>query len=480
MLPKGCVVQGYRKLFSPEAVRAYRHYGFVLVENFLPSDTVEQLTSLCNAAARRRGEAIFPGIDPQHQNGASVGLQAAMQPKPRPGEVEMKASPTQTTRPSVTTELGFGSGAFPADAVQAAADADRQRSFESRTKKVHLTLRNQRAVDRAFHRLRKIRARYNAYKSVPNYADPEEEESGRMSEERIKELREKITYDDLKKGFQTYRDSGRLEREIRRDHHVDDAMRFMQGWPRVWCWLWQSDPELKALALSAEGAVGRRVGEAAGQLSGEVLLRVFCDNAVQDTALTNAAPLGFPGLGLNFAHPQSLSVQLGLSAAAPSTTTSQGGPARAALATQVVMPGSHHVVRRISSDGADTDRFVSGGIFDIGSVVRRVPELAHLPLVDVPPLNPGAALFLNNYLVMGCHPTLSGLAQEAVSTVVATPHRQLATYGLSLIPDRCVFDGRRNSWASRDSHGPLYAYKAGDLLTDDAKFPVVHRALDIE
>ncbi|KPI87207.1 hypothetical protein ABL78_3723 [Leptomonas seymouri] len=473
MLPKGCALKSYRDLLTPAAVRAYRHYGCVLVENFLLPDSLESLSALCNDVARRRGSAVFPGIDPQHQNGASYGLQASMHPKSKPGATEVTASPPQGASSPVLTELGFGSGSFPADVVRRAEETDRLRAFDSRAMKVHLKLKNQRAVDRAFNRLTKIRDRYNEYKGIRQYVRREEELSGALSDDRIEEIRAKVTYDDLKKGFQTYRDSGMLEKDIRRDHHVGDALRFMQGWPRTWCWLWQSSPELKALALSTEGAVGRRVGEAAGQLSGEVLLRVYCDSAVQDSPLTNAVPLGFSGMGANFAHPQALCVQLGLAAPQDSATP-------AAVGTQVVMPGSHHVIRRISRDGAETDRFISGGIFDVGSVVRRLPELAHLPLVELPPLTPGSALFFNNFLVMGTQPTLVGLAQQTAQTAAETPFEGVTSYALSLMPDRCVFDGQRNSWASRDTHGPLYSCKAGDLLTDDAKFPVVYRALDIE
>ncbi|KPA76560.1 hypothetical protein ABB37_07847 [Leptomonas pyrrhocoris] len=472
MIPKGCVVEGYRDLFTPAAVRAYRHYGFVLVENFLPLDSLRQLSSLCNDVARRRGEAVFPGIDPEHQRGASFGFRATAQPTPQPGAAETAASQSPSAR--VTTELGFGSGPIPADLEQKAAKADRQRTFDSRTVKVHVKLKNQRAVDRAFSRLTRMRNLYNTYRDIHQHVGREEELSGELSEERISEVRDKVTYDDLRKSFRTYRDSGKLEAELRRDHHVNEVMRFMQNWPRTWCLLSQSSPELKALALSMEGAVGKRVGEAAGQLSGEVLLRVYIDSAVQDSPLTNAMPLGFAGLGTNFAHPQALSVQLGLAAPASATTTG------AATATQAVMPGSHHVIRRIAHDGRELGRFLSGGIFDHGSVVRHLPELAHLPVAEVPPLAPGAALFLNNYVVTGMQPTLEGAAQQAARTVAMTPFAQVTNYTLALMPDRCVFDGQRNSWVSRDTHGPLYTCKAGDLLTDNAKFPVIHRALDIE
>lgn len=233
------------------------------------------------------------------------------------------------------------------------------------------------------------------------------------------------------------------------------------------------------MALTADGVVGHRVGAAAGHLSGEVILRVYGDSAVQDAPLMNAVPLGFSGLGLNFAHPQALSAQLAL-AASDNSSGDTSTLNKATLATQVLVPGSHHVLRQLSRDGREMDRFVTGGIFDVGSVVRRLPELRHLPLVEVPPLAPGAALFFNHYLLVGWQPTLHGAAQQAATTVASSPVGQVSTYALTLMPDRCVFDGQRNSWASRDTHGPLYTYKAGDMLTDDAKFPVIHRALDIE
>ncbi|CAM45577.1 conserved hypothetical protein [Leishmania braziliensis MHOM/BR/75/M2904] len=473
MIPKGCVVQGFREVFSPDSVRAYRHYGFLVVESFLPPSLAHQLTTTCNTAVRQRGDNIFPGLDAQHRQGATVSLASKLSPLQTPGgAADTGTKPLDPATPLLasSTSLGFGNAPLPPDLQKELETAERDRHVETRLKKVRITLKGQRAVDRAYRRLTKARARYNAYRRIREYVTPEEEMAGDMSEERIQELQSKYTYEDFQRSFQHYRDSGLMEKEIRRDNHINDAMTFMQDWPRTWCWLWHTSPKLKALAVSAEGAVAQLVGEAAGCLAGEVVLRVYSDNATEATSLSNAAPLGFAGAATNFAHPHALCAQLGLEQ--PNSTHSG--------ATTVVVPGSHHVVRRISLDGRELDRFQSSGIFDVGSMVRGLPEVSHLPVIALPPLSPGAALFFNNYLLMGTQENLFGAAQNVTGTVGTGPVAHVINYALSLIPDRCVFDGKANSWASRDSHGPLYSYKRGQLLTDDAVFPVIHRALDIE
>ncbi|KAG5509501.1 hypothetical protein JKF63_06206 [Porcisia hertigi] len=473
MIPKGCVVRGFREVFSPDSVRAYREYGFLVVESFLPTALVHQLTTACNTAVRQRGDNIFPGLDAQHRHGATLSLNSKLNPLHAPcnaADVDTTKVDPATPPVASSTSLGFGNAPLPPDLQKELETAERDRHVEARVKKMHITLKDQRAVDRAYRRLARARARYNSYRRVREYVTPEEEMAGDMTEERIQELQSKYTYEDFQRSFQHYRDSGLLEKEIRRDNHINDAMAFMQGWPRTWCWLWHTSPELKALAVTAAGAVGQRVGEAAGYLAGEVVLRVYSDNATEATTLSNATPLGFSGAATNFAHPQALCAQLGLE----QTDSTESG------AAIVLVPGSHHVVRRISLDGRELDRFQSGGIFDAGAMVRGLPEVNHLPVVELPPLPPGAALFLNNYLLMGTQANLLGAAQKSTGTVATGPFAYAVNYALSLIPDRCAFDGERNSWASRDSHGPLFSYKRGQLLTDDATFPVIHRALDIE
>ncbi|KAG5483977.1 hypothetical protein LSCM1_05827 [Leishmania martiniquensis] len=467
MIPKGCVVHGFRAVFSPLSVRAYRHYGFLVVEDFLPAPLARQLTATCNAAVQQRGDDIFPGLDAQHRQGATLSLNSKLNPLEAPGGAADTGAPSP---PASSTSLGFGEAPLPPDLQRELEASERHRHVETRTKKLYLTLKSQRAVDRAYRRLTKARKRYNAYRRLRSYVTPEEEMAGDMTEERIRELQSKYTYEDFQHSFQHYRDSGLMENEIRRDHHINDAMAFMQGWPRTWCWLWYTSPELKALAVSVTGAVGQLVGEASGYLAGEVVLRVYSDSATEATPLSNATPLGFTGSTTNFAHAHALCAQLGLE---------QPNPTQSGAAT-VVVPGSHHVVRSLSLDGTELDRFQYGGIFDAGSMVRGLPEVSHLPVVELPPLAPGAALFFNNYLLMGTQANLTGAGRDAAGSAARGPATHMMNYALSLIPDRCVFDGKLNSWASRDSHGPLYSWKRGQLLTDDAAFPVIHRALDVE
>ncbi|GET86859.1 hypothetical protein, conserved [Leishmania tarentolae] len=473
MLPKGCVVQGFREVFAPGSVRAYRHYGFLVVEDFLPASLLHQLSTMCNTAVRQRGENIFPGLDAKHRLGATVAPNYKLNPLKTPGGgADTGTKPVGSATVPLTSSKPLGSsGASLRPELQRqrkAAEGDPQ--VGTRAKTMHPTLKDQRKVDRVYRRLIKARGGSNAYRRVCEYVSAEEEMAVNMTEERVQELQSKYTYEDFQSNLQHSKDSGPLEKGFQCGHHVKDAMIFMQDWPRTWCWLWRTLPELKALAVSAEGAVGQLVGEAAGYLAGEVVLRVYSDSATEATSLSNATPMGFASVATNFAHPHALSVQLGLE---QSTATHSD-------AATIVLPGSHHIVWRISLAGKEIDRFHSGGIFDVGSIVRALPEVHHLPVIALPPLNPGAALFFNNYLLMGAQANLCGAAQNAARIVAAGPVTHASNYVLSLIPDRCVFDGRRNSWASRDSHGPLYSYKSGQLLTDDAAFPVIHRALDIE
>ncbi|CAG9570885.1 conserved hypothetical protein [Leishmania major strain Friedlin] len=473
MIPKGCVVQGFREVFAPVSVRAYRHYGFLVAENFLPASLAHQLTTMCNTVVRQRGDNIFPGLDAQHRLGATVAPNSKLKPLKTPdGAPDTGAKPLHPATPPLasSTSLGFGNAPLRPDRQKEHEAAERDRHAGTRARKIQIMLRGRRAVDRVYRRLTKARERYSAHRRVGGYVTAEEEMAGNMTEERIQELQSKYTYEDFQRSLQHSRDSGLLETGFHRDHHINDAMTFMQDWPRTWCWLWRTSPELKALAVSAEGAVGQLVGEAAGYLAGEVVLRVYSDSATEATSLSNATPMGFAGVATNFAHPHALSAQLGLER--PNSTHSD--------AATMVMPGSHHIVWRISLDGKELDRFQPGGIFDVGSMVRALPEVSHLPVIALPPLSPGAVLFFNNYLLMGTQANLYGAAQNATGTVAAGPVAHATSYALSLIPDRCVFDGKRNSWASRDSHGPLYSYRRGQLLTDDAAFPVIHRALDIE
>ncbi|KAK7197838.1 hypothetical protein NESM_000737200 [Novymonas esmeraldas] len=486
MLPKGCVVREFSDVFSPAAVRAYRHHGFLVVERFLPAAATRALTAACNAAVRQRGSEIFPGMDEQHRLGATTKLHATMNPLPNPAAAATVAEGEAAASPlASSTNLGFGDVPLPSDLQAELETAERNRTVDSRVQKMHFTLKNQRAVDRAYRRLSAARARYNRYRRVRAHVTAEEEMAGDLSDERIRELQAKYTYEDFQSSFRHYRDSGLLEKEIRRDHHINDAMAFMQGWPRVWCWLWHTSPELRSMAASASGAVGKLVGEAAGHLAGEVVLRVYSDSVGEATWLSNAAPLSFTGAGTNFHHPHALGAQLQLELPTPTSGTEGGGGSPradggAAPAATVLIAGSHHVVRRVSLEGAEMDRFQTGGIFDVGAMVRALPEMHHLPVVELPALPPGAVLFFNNYLVMGTQANLHGAARDSSATAATSPVTHATNFTLSLIPDRCAFDGQRNSWASRDSHGPLYSYQRGQLLTDDAVFPVIHRAVDIE
>ncbi|KEG10061.1 putative 40S ribosomal protein S8 [Trypanosoma grayi] len=155
------------------------------------------------------------------------------------------------------------------------------------------------------------------------------------------------------------------------------------------------------------------------------------------------------------------------------------GLAAGGSAPLLFIPGSHHVMREFTCDGSDMSRFRAGGVFDVGRAIRGIAPLRELPVVQLQPLEPGSVLFINHYTLSAAQPTMCGSAAHYVPPSTRTVNGP-CQYAMTLMPDRCVFDGLRNSWASRDSHGPLHAYEAGQPLVDDAVFPILHRALDVE
>lgn len=457
MLPSAFSLKGHPpRLLSSTAVRLYRHYGVLLIENYLTPEQVQQLKKTCSSATRQRGPKVFPDIDAEHQHGTATRLKT---------EVREKQAPSPSPSP-----LSIGAGPLPPDVAAAAAEVDRLGKYEKRVQKLHLTLRNRRQVEKAFRRVTQMRDRYSMARQIETYSTAEEEASGVLTDKRIAEVQAKYSYEDVKRSFHRYRDSGHLEKDIRRDHHINEALLYMQNWPRSWCWLSASSPSLAALVAAEKSPIGSLIGDAAGQLSGEVVLRFYSDNAAQSSSFSNATPFGFAAIGTNVAHPNAMSVVIGLEEAP------RGGGSGASYA---ILPGSHHVVLQLTDGGRELDRCITGAVFDAGKMICSMPELGHLPMVEVPPLSPGSAMFLNDYTMMATLPNLTGVVSGRIGSV-ADASASPSTYSMSLIPDRCAFDGRRNSWASRDTHGPLHRYQQGQLLIDDSVFPVLHRALDVE
>lgn len=448
---KSLFVQGRQGALSAAGVKAYRQNGLLVARDFLSPAETDALTAAVVAAATARGVHVFPGIDADVAG--EVKFDGRLQPKP-----------------SVRWDKLNASADIPPAVAAAEAEAGSGRAVEWQRRNIHLKYKGQRGVDRAYRKLARHRARYGEYKVAPRLLSEEDEMAGRVDPVKMAAAQRAYTEGQLQKDLEAYQRSGRLEREIRRENHIDDCFAFIGAWARCWAGLTATDEALRRVVLGP--TVGQRIGEAAAALSGEVVLRMFADSAYESYPFMNATPMGFAAAGSNYASPTTLAAVVGL---ADGT-----GAGHATAQRFVVMPGSQGVTLGLTAQGADTTRFQLSSVFDFGRVLRLTPELRGLEAVELPPLAPGSVLFLSNFTVAGTAPTLSGSAlsphRPPASRTVSNPY-QLT---LQLMPDRCAFDGERNSWASRDSHGPLFKYSKGQLLTDDAAFPVLHRSLDIE
>lgn len=447
-------VRGWRELLSPTAIKAYRRHGVLVAHNCFEGDVLRQLSEACRAAAIARGANVFSAVDAE--SGAPIGLDS----KPRPESSE--AGPHSSLSPDVAP-------------FQTVHEQNSGRTH--RAAKPHVTLKNQRLVDRAYRRMTRTRQRHGRLNTISEG----EVHGGTPSEARLHGVTQK--YDDAQPGA-SHSGYGTMEPESRRDSHVNEALEYLQNWPKSWFVLWSESEALRRLLFDPRrGLIGKRAGEAASTLSGEIVTRLFADHISEPLPFTNATPFFFGGLTANYHHENALSVCIGLS------DTGDGGTAAAVDCeespclrgfSRAVVPGSHRVVWQLSDHGRDLERFAASGVFDMGNSIRSIPALRELPIVHIPPLDPGTALFLNQYVFVAGLPGMEGGHPTPYTSPFHRPPRVPREYALSLLPDRCAFDGRRNSWSSGDSHGQLYKYERGQLLTDDNAFPVLWRALDVE
>ncbi|CCW66858.1 unnamed protein product [Phytomonas sp. Hart1] len=277
----------------------------------------------------------------------------------------------------------------------------------------------------------------------------------------------RLNYHSVKAGLQALR--GRAVKPI------DEALDTVFNTSKYWCFLWEGSPALRGLLEPNEGEkrAGDLLGEAAAALSGEVVIRLYSDGVYEAQPFINPTPFTFAGLNSPFQNPYALSAMIGLE--------DLDGATHAEAPRMAVMPGSHRVLLSSSAGGVDLEHFrVFSKIFDMGFLPRQTPELQGLPVIQLPALRPGGVLFLHNFTLHAMLPVMEGKATFPYIPPAARGPRNPFLYNLLLMPDRCKFDGERNSWASRDSHGPLYTYQKGQPLTDDRQFPILHRALDIE
>lgn len=469
-----------KRLFSPhdifrcsasnacglEAARRFRQDGVVIVENFLASPVLHLLSESCAAAAKARGRQVFPAVDPEH----SGALQFDMQVKPK-----------------ATAKLGELPP--PEDLKKVIEDNDAKKALDRHVRKVELKCKTQRKVDRLYRQLSKQRNRWHKLKQIPTVLTEKEELSGDITDERIEEVKKQFTYEQVKSSFEKYRDDGKMELEIRRDNHIDETLQYLENWGRFWIGFWSQLP------LSVREVVGEEVGKAAAFLCGEVAIRLYVDTLQEFIPLTNGVPFHCSASGLNFRHPSTVNFFLQLQHSSEDSNCSNTKGLSPEVGTDsaitsssedvwtrmIVVPGSHQAIYDITNKGEDFTSLQHQHVLDSGYLMRNTPELQQLPIVEVPRLSPGSALIMSAYLVNSSLPTLQGslpLTPFCFPTQHTSRHPDL--YQLTLMPDHCRFDGLRNSWFSKDTHGPLYHYKEGQLLTDESKFPLLYRALDIE
>lgn len=56
-------VSGAAAALKPDAIKAFRQSGLLVVHNFFKSSVVNDLSSVCKMTAIARGEKIYPGVD---------------------------------------------------------------------------------------------------------------------------------------------------------------------------------------------------------------------------------------------------------------------------------------------------------------------------------------------------------------------------------------------------------------------------------
>lgn len=454
------------QVYGLEAAQRFRYDGIVIVEDFLSSPLLGLLSEFCAGAARARGRHVFPAVDPEH-NGA---LQFDMQVKPR-----------------ATAKLGELPP--PKDLKKVIEDNDTKQALDRHVKKVELKCKTQRKVDRLYRHLVKQRNRWHKIKQIPTVLTEKEELAGNITNERIEEIKKKFTYEQVKASFEKYRDDGKMELEIRRENYIDDTLQFLENWGRFWIGFWPDLP------LSLRQVVGNSVGKVAASLCGEVAIRLYADTLQEFFPFTNGVPFHCSASGLNFSHSSTVNFSLRLlhvnedgkcrNEAIPRNEEKCQRCIKSSKddtwTRQVVVPGSHQVIYDITNKGKDFTAIQHQHVLDAGYLMRSIPELRRLPIVEIPRVRPGSAVIMSAHLVNATLPTLQGslpLSPFCFPTQQSSKHPDF--YQLTLMPDHCRFDGLRNSWFSKDTHGPLFHYEKGQPLTDDSKFPLLHRALDIE
>lgn len=446
-------VRNRAQALSLDAIRRYRQTGVLVVRDYFQRSELQDLAAACTTAVRARGANAFPALDPEHTNKLQF-------------DTQMRPVATQT----------FDERSLPAEMKRQAEKRDRDREIEVRVANTKLVVRNAKQTDILFRKLMRLRNRHLGMYNMRDIVSREVDIDKDVTADKLKKIKSNISFEDGQRAYDMYRKSGNMELDIRRRIHYNEMMEFIHNMSKNWISLWPNCKSLKQQLLAKSG-VGERLGETAAALSGEVVVRLFSDSAQELLPLNNGTPFYVAATGTGFQHPSALTAIIGLPQDESAASTKYSHlPMERKI---VVLPGSHHVMQQLTKDGKNMDRLQTSSMFDVGGNMRVIPQLSHLPLVELT-IEPSSVAFVNLFTFVAMPPTMTGPMSSPYVQPMSREMNALSYYSLTLMPDRCVFDGRRESWFSCDSHGPLFGCKRGDQLTDNTNFPVLHRALDIE
>lgn len=439
-------------ILSASHVEAYQRDGYVVVEGALDTSNVSplfKLTAAVRNAAVERGDRYVPETDRELEH-SNVEL-----------KTQMKQATVHSERHTIDAVSDRG-----LDAV----------GFERREKKIKIRCRSQKDIDRAYEKLSTLRKKYTDYKHmdvkgkdsvgisppIPTAATGEKLFSTHPDDEIDVNSFGK---EQAQKAFDDYQKSGKLERDIRKGSHLDDALDHVKNCAKSWSHVAATNKTVREGLFQGPSSIASLIGAAAAQLTATMTVRLYTDVVVQRSPLCNGTPFHLDASGINYRDPRGLQATMCLPRLSGSQTNEEGG--------FVVLPGSHRVIDEITSSCRDLTSFIRPAAWDIGESIRPFPELTGIRPRLLGPLPPGSILFLSNMLVYANQASFTLPAQR-----VSTIDEGVLTYSLSIMPDGVTFDGCRNTWMSKDSHGPLYKMEAGQPLRDEAQFPVLFSELD--
>lgn len=447
----------HRGKLLTEMVQRYRRAGFLLLTPedrgaLFADSTLGELHKACCEVIVRRGDKLVPKQDENMKQ-----------------RLEMSSKLVNAPSAGQACDAAAGSE------YKVKPDA----KLKKRPMRMRMKLRNQSEVDKAYDRVtavRRMAAQDGKISAATVKILEDAEKKLERNETTEAEVMKSFSSSSATSDFEAYRASGKLDRDIRKQQHLDDVFRFaentVQSWNRTWV-------DAEALRQLLVGAVGAPLGELCGSLSGSVVMRLYDDSVLRLPLMSNCPPVHFHGAFTNFRDPRGLDVLVAL----PFQQT------RHPPASVVVYPGSHHAIAQLTSEGSDVAAFQKTSLWDIGEAIRSFPALLQTAEPEVLVLEPGSVLIANNLLLRSCLPTMEGLMGEHTSLAP----RQLQEpehsshiddcpllYMVQLMPDGAVFDGSRLSWMSKDTHGPLHPYRKGDPIRNNVEFPIIHNDLGVE